>query len=70
MKWTPNKCKIVCLDHFTENDYVKYLVEIPGTRDDTPRLKKDDIGIMVYLTIYRKSDLTTEVSPSEKQQVW
>ena len=36
---------------------------IPGTRDYTPQLKKDEIGIVVYPTKFARSNLEDEVSP-------
>ena len=47
-KWTPSKFSAICSEHFNPEDYEKYLVEIPGTKDYTPRLKKDEIGIVLY----------------------
>ena len=61
-KWTPSKFSAICSEHFNTEDYEKYLVEIPGTRDYTPRLKKDEIGIVVYPTKFAKSNLEGEVS--------
>ena len=39
-KWTISKFSAICSEHFVPDDYEKSLVEIPGTRDYTPRLKK------------------------------
>ena len=68
-KWTPSKFSAICSEHFRTEDYEKYLVEIPGTRDHTPRLKKDEIGIVVYPTKFARSNLEDEVSPRDKRQV-
>ncbi len=54
---------------FNPEDYEKYLVEIPGTKDYTPQLKKDEIGIVVYPTNFTRSNLDKEVSPCDKRQV-
>ena len=35
-KWTPSKFPALCLQHFNAEDYEKYIVDIPGTRDYTP----------------------------------
>ena len=69
-KWSPRKYSAVCSEHFTENDYERYLVEIPGTREYTPRLKKDDIGITAYPSVFKKSsNFMNEISPREKRKV-
>ena len=68
-KWSPSKFSAVCSEHFTPEDYEKYLVEIPGTRHYTPRLKKDETGIVVYPSIFTRSNLANEVSPRDKRQV-
>ena len=41
--WRLSKLSAICSEHFVPDDY-KYLVEIPGTRNYMPRLKKDDPG--------------------------
>ena len=68
-KWTPSKFSAVCSEHFTPDDYEKYLVEIPGTKDYTPQLKKDEIGIVVYPSKFKRSNIADEVSPRDKRQV-
>jgi hypothetical protein len=68
-KWTPSKFSAVCSEHFTPEDYEKYLVEIPGTRDYTPRLKKDETGVVVYPSKFTRSNLADEVSPRDKRRV-
>ncbi len=68
-KWAPSKFSAICSEHFNPEDYEKYLVEIPGTKDYTPRLKKDKIGIVVYPTKFTRSNLENEVSPRDKRQV-
>ena len=52
-KWTPTKLSVVCSQHFKEEDYDKYVVEIPGTKKYTARLKKD---ILVSLRIQPYSE--------------
>ena len=68
-KWTPSKFSAICSEHFRTEDYEKYFLEIPGTRDYTPRLKKDEIGIVVYPTKFARSNLEDKVSPRDKRQV-
>ena len=51
------------------DDYEKYLVKIPGTRDYTPRLKKGKIGIVLYPAKFARSNIEDEVSPRCKRQV-
>ena len=60
-KWTPSKFSAICSKHFNAEDYEKYLVEVPGTRDYTPRLKKEEICIAVYPTKFARSSLEDEV---------
>ncbi|XP_046863273.1 THAP domain-containing protein 2-like [Xenia sp. Carnegie-2017] len=65
-RWTPTKYSAVCSVHFTDADYEKYMVEIPGTKNYTPRLKKDDFGITAYPTIFLKDDEPKNPTPREK----
>ena len=67
--WTPSKFSAICSEHFVPDDYDKYLVEIPGTRDYTPRLKKDETGIVVFPTKFKRSNLADEASPRDKRLV-
>lgn len=68
-KWKPTKYSAVCSAHFNSDDYEIYAIEIPGTKDYTPRLKKDDIGVMVFPTIYKICDDPVQPSPRDKRQV-
>ena len=67
--WTPSKFSAICSKHFVPDDYDKYLVEIPGTRDYTPQLKKHETGIVVFPTKFKRSNLEDEASPCDKHQV-
>ncbi|KAK3755170.1 hypothetical protein QZH41_010695 [Actinostola sp. cb2023] len=49
--WKATKLSTVCSDHFVYEDYQRYAVEVPDTRAYTPRLKKDDVGIVVFPTV-------------------
>ncbi|CAB4038162.1 Hypothetical predicted protein, partial [Paramuricea clavata] len=65
--WSARKYSAVCSEHFTEIDYERYLVEIPGKREYTSRLKKDDIGITAYPSVFKKlSNFMNEISPPEE----
>ena len=68
-KWKATKFSAICSDHFKEDDYERYAVNIPGTKDYTPRLRRDEIGIIVYPTIYKKPKEPVDVSRREKRQV-
>ena len=68
-KWTPSKFFAVCSGNFAPDNYKTYLVEIPGTKDYTLRLKKDELGIVVYPSKFKRSNIANEVSPCDKRQV-
>ncbi|XP_046855939.1 THAP domain-containing protein 5-like [Xenia sp. Carnegie-2017] len=68
-QWTPNKYSAVCYVHFTDVDYEKYKVEIPGTKNYTPRLKKDDFGITAQPTIFLKDNEPKNPTSREKRRV-
>ena len=63
--WTQSKFSAICSEHFVPDDDDKYLVEVPGTRDYTPRLKKDETGIVVIPTKFKRSNLADEASPRD-----
>ncbi|KAJ7386145.1 hypothetical protein OS493_012491 [Desmophyllum pertusum] len=54
LKWTPSSSSVVCSDHFLPEDYETfYVLKVSGTKEYTPRLKKDAFGIAVYPTVYK-----------------
>ena len=64
MSWTATKHSAVCSVHFQSDDFEQlYVVEVPGTKPYTPRLKRDNVGITVFPTIF-------EVLQQPPQSVW
>ena len=68
-QWTPSKYSTVCSVHFTDADYEKYIVEIPGMKNYTPSLKRDDFGITTYPTIFLQDNEPKNPTPRGKRWV-
>ncbi|KAK3721677.1 hypothetical protein QZH41_013825, partial [Actinostola sp. cb2023] len=67
-KWSPTKTSVICSDHFNSNDFQRiYLVDIPNSRAAKPCLKKDDIGINVFPTIYKRRQDVESSSRNQRQ---
>ena len=49
--WTATKHSVVCSEHFKFEDFERYVVEIPNTKEAKPRLKRDEFGISVFPTV-------------------
>ena len=64
-KWKPAKYSAICSNHFKPEDYDNYMMELPGTKKYFPRLKKDEVGIVVFPTVYQVRD---DSEPSERQK--
>ena len=51
VSWTATKHSAVCSVHFQSDDFKQfYVIEVPGTKPYTPRLKRDDV--MVFPTVF------------------
>eukprot|EP00112_Aurelia_sp_Birch-Aquarium-sp1_P001996 Seg1219.8 transcript_id=Seg1219.8/GoldUCD/mRNA.D3Y31 product="hypothetical protein" protein_id=Seg1219.8/GoldUCD/D3Y31 len=52
--WTPTQASAVCSSHFTADDYKRRFVSLPGLgKPCHPRLKRDEIGIKSFPTIFK-----------------
>ena len=49
-EWTATKHSVVCSEHFRFDDFERYAVEIPNSKEAKPRLKRDEFGISVFPT--------------------
>lgn len=54
-KWKPSQYSALCSDHFLPTDFERQFTTLPGMSSAyTPRLSKDEIGIIGYPTVYPK----------------
>ncbi len=52
-KWTPTQYSALCSKHFVSSDFERPFHDLPGmTASFRPRLRRDEIGIVVYPSIY------------------
>lgn len=66
--WTPTQASAVCSSHFTADDYERRFVSLPGLgKPCHPRLKRDEIGIKSFPTIFKP--VLEETSDRSHRQV-
>ena len=51
-KWKPSQYSALCSEHFVPQDFERQFTKLPGMSSYTPRLAKDEIGIITSPSIY------------------